>query len=221
MPQPASTVGDILTVEWGTEQIGRRPALAALVMELIAICAHTDITMAEILSICLKSGKQNGLAMYFAATSAEARNAMVQAAAENSLPRRDLRIFNRVRKVFKPTKDRRNEFVHHIWATSPQLPDGLLLVDPRDELAVRVGLEESTKRARRSTAPFSFEALLAKTPYYSKTDLEREVRDANNRAVLVSLVSKMLREKGTQRVQTRTRLISLLPPEKPSGTQPR
>lgn len=46
-----------------------------------------------------------------------------------------LELFETLRAIVKTSEKRRDKFAHHRWGISADLPDALLLIDPRDEFA--------------------------------------------------------------------------------------
>jgi hypothetical protein len=129
-PQPLSKIKSDASVILGPEALSGYPHLASFVMQVIAIWAHIEGNLASMLTNCLRSDIATGAAMYQALISADAKRAALNAVAQSYLSESDFRIFQAVMKVVKPSRDRRNDFAHHIWAFSPEVPDALLLMHP-------------------------------------------------------------------------------------------
>jgi hypothetical protein len=140
MPQPLSRVrskSPSLTV-FGPQALSAAPNLVALPMQVIAIWAAIESMQAQMLARMLKAEVRTGIAMFQALASAEARKAALNAAAQVSLSAEDARLLQAVSKVTKASRDRRNEYAHHIWGVLGQPVEALLLVDPKDYLRDRV-----------------------------------------------------------------------------------
>ncbi|MCH8001642.1 MAG: hypothetical protein IIA34_08305 [Proteobacteria bacterium] len=165
--------------------------------------------MGEILALCLKGQTRVGVSMYHATTSAEAKHAMIKSAVEVSRSKRDNILFNKILKAIKPIRDRRNDFAHHLWGTSSSISDGLLLIDPRDELAYSIAWHHTARTGRWPKALMStFGGYdLSKIYVYRKNDLERELKNALDGLYCVGLFRNFLTQKGSERAETRKTLI--------------
>ena len=71
------------------------------------------------------------MAMYEALSGGESRRAALEGAARAALPEADFLLFKAVEKVLSPARRIRNEFAHHIWGTTTEIPNALLLIDPK------------------------------------------------------------------------------------------
>jgi hypothetical protein len=109
-------------------------------MTAIAKWADIDKTLAELLLLMLGSPDlEVGMSMFQALNSGEAKRAALLAAAAEALKDRadDHNLFRAVLHTTSSSRDRRNEFAHHLWGTAKELPDALLLVDPRAAIKQR------------------------------------------------------------------------------------
>lgn len=210
MPQPLSHFGEVNDLSIGPGAFLRRTHLASLIIEYINVCSYIDAAMGEILAFCLKSQTRVGVSMYHATTSAEAKYAMITAAVGVSLSRRDGTLFNKVMKVVKPIRNRRNSFAHHLWATSSSVPNGLLLIDPREELVQSIAWRHLMRTGRLPKALIATFAGydLSKIFVYRKNDLEREIKDAHAGLYCVDLFRDFLNKKGPRRVEQRRKLVA-------------
>lgn len=111
--------------------MSKRPTLAAKVAETIGIWAAIDSEILSIATAILDTDYIAVSAMLGALTSSEVKAAALLAAASEVLCANDLALFKKVREITKASRNRRNEFAHHIWIYSDDLPDALLLVDPK------------------------------------------------------------------------------------------
>ncbi|MHB1233898.1 MAG: hypothetical protein ACYCZQ_15135 [Burkholderiales bacterium] len=111
--------------------MSERPTLAVKVAEVISIWSAIESEILSIATDILDTDYVAVAAMLGALTSSEAKTAALVAAATEVLNRTDLALFNKVREATKASRNRRNEFAHHIWMYSDDLPDALLLIDPK------------------------------------------------------------------------------------------
>jgi hypothetical protein len=82
-------------------------------------------------------------AMLGSLRSSSAQIDAVAAAGKAKLKGRDLELFEAVIMITRSAAKKRNMVAHHIWAYSSDLPDALLLVDPRAYANIYVDLHTS------------------------------------------------------------------------------
>jgi hypothetical protein len=130
-PQPLSRVRRDASTHFDPDVLLTHPKLAVYPMATISRWARTDATLAELLSAMLKSQDLAvGMAMYQALVGGTARQSALFAAAEEALSTEDFWLLQAVIRANKPSRDQRNEFAHHLWGHSADVPNALLLVDP-------------------------------------------------------------------------------------------
>jgi hypothetical protein len=129
MPQPLSKVKSIKFSIWGTIAMSERPLLALAITQVIAAWAETELRLAGLLAIFLKSEMPTGMSMYLNLTSAESRRAVLNGAAQKALTAEKYELYSKTMRAIKPVRDRRNEFAHGIWGFCHELPDALLWVN--------------------------------------------------------------------------------------------
>jgi hypothetical protein len=129
MPQPLYKVNTEAEVFTGFGQDPEKLALCPYITRVIGAWAYSDHLIACMLNNFLKADYAVTAAMYNALTSAEARKAAFLAAAKLAVPDR-YDLIQAVLAATRPSRRRRNDFAHHVWAHSPQIDEALLLVDP-------------------------------------------------------------------------------------------
>ena len=144
-------------------------------MAVIARWSDIDKTLAELLLLMLKSPDLKvGMAMFQALNSGEAKRAALLAAAAEALRGNvdDHNLFLAVLRTIKGSRDRRNEFAHQLWGVARELPDALLLVDPKDWVKHTTALKSYDKGlSSRDTKEFfhaMFKITLASPPIRRK-----------------------------------------------------
>lgn len=134
MPQPLSRVAPDAHFEIGnvgTRSLAQRPALAVMAMEAIAAWSHVDSFMLK-LYVELAGGEEaDAAAVYLAMESSRAKATLVTVLAERKLSPDNLKLLRAIIKVSESAQKDRDKLAHWVWGTSPQLPDALLLADPR------------------------------------------------------------------------------------------
>lgn len=134
MPQPLSRVCQNAKPSFYIDGIYARPSLAAHVMRTIATWAMIENIMGHLLAYMLGEEGRPALAMYYALTSGAARTDAFRAAARERLDAERIECFDAIMLRARPAAIRRNEFAHHVWGVTPELPDALLLADPKDKI---------------------------------------------------------------------------------------
>ena len=109
------------------------PKLGNMVLYVIAQWAHIDIKLTEIMTNFLKSDYLVVFAMLQGLSGAEAKRGAIDAAAVQALSPDDMLLYRAVMKIIKPSRERRNEFAHHIWGTCREVPNALVLMHPKHQ----------------------------------------------------------------------------------------
>lgn len=139
MPQPISRVfpnASIIYGNAGERPLLQRPDLAALAMEAIASWSNVEGFMLR-LFVKLFGGKESLATEVFLSLKGQtAKDSAIRAAADFSLKDRpdELRILKAILAIAGTNEKYRNKLAHHTWGLSPNIPDALLLVDPRASL---------------------------------------------------------------------------------------
>jgi hypothetical protein len=128
MPQPLSKVRRKAEIVLGASALIARPDFASQVMRVIAAWSLIDSTLASLLINLLKADTSAGAAIYGALNGSEAKRAVLLAAVDTNHPEWQRLLLRAVLKAVKPSRDQRNDFAHNVYASSPQLPDAVLLI---------------------------------------------------------------------------------------------
>ena len=183
MPNPLSRVSPRASAYFAPDALLQRSELAPLVAHVIGTWARCDYAIAALLTQFLKSDFKVVYAMYESLTSNEARRAVIHAAAQASLPSDRFELFQRVMRAVTASRTTRNDFVHKIWAISPEIPEALLLVDISDFMIPNINVSEMMAWKRQShPKPESFAIKSLERKHilvYRKKELEHAVKQAN------------------------------------------
>ena len=116
----------------GDRTLARRGALAVLAMEAIASWSNVEAFMLSFF-VTLLGGETLASTVYLALDGSGPKMAAIRAAASAALgatPER-LSLFRALLDIAKTNQKARDKLAHWTWGYSPQLPDALLLVDPK------------------------------------------------------------------------------------------
>ncbi|WP_223496354.1 hypothetical protein [Pseudomonas sp. A-RE-26] len=139
MPQPISRLYPDANIHYGNagdRPLLQRPDLAALAMEAIASWSNVEAFMLR-LFVELFGGKESlATEVFLALNGQSAKDSAIRAAAGFSLKDRPevFQVLNAILAIAGTNEKHRNKLAHHTWGFSPNIPDGLLLVDPRTSL---------------------------------------------------------------------------------------
>jgi hypothetical protein len=133
--QPLNRVKPAANVVFGEDNtMQKRPELAVLVAECITQFANLESMMGLSLALILDANQKAVLAMYSAFDSRASQMKLLKAAAESELEKKHCDIFDAVITLFvKPAMRDRDKFAHWVWGYAPELPDALLLMEPREK----------------------------------------------------------------------------------------
>lgn len=135
MPQPLSKVCPDASYEIGnvgTRSLLMRPELGLKAMEVIATWSHVESFMLSTYVELAGGDNADAAAVYLAMETSSAKSAAINTLAELKLTQDNLVLLKAIIKILKSSEKHRNKLAHWIWGTSDQIPDGLLLADPRD-----------------------------------------------------------------------------------------
>lgn len=203
-PRPLSCLSKRGTATFTPDALVERADHALLAMRVISIWSMTDHTFSVMASMFLRADFEVVNEMLQALTSSEGRRAAIAAAARASLTEDDLNLYRAVLKVTKPSRERRNDFAHHIWGYLTRPHDVVLLADPKAISAYNA----STQAKQVGLKPRAAKALdISKILVFRIKDLEEEVAAAKLAQRLVTQFSKAISGEHSA-TQARTALSS-------------
>lgn len=185
-PQPLSRVRHESGFTFDPGALRKRPTLAPFVLDVIAIWSNTDSMLAQITSTFLNADFEVVTAMLQALASSEGRLAAMRAAAKHVLSDEDYQLLEAVLKVTKPSRERRNQFAHHLWGYAEELPEALLLMDPKHLHMMSAEMNADSAKRKMGWHSTSFDvgdaltALQANVFVYRENDLRESVQAAED-----------------------------------------
>lgn len=181
-----------------------------IVMGINSLHAHIDHLWGLIFIDLMHAAPRVGYQIYQSLSGGVARRAAIDAAAKERLSEADYQLFAAVGRALAPQRRRRNDFSHHLWGTSPEVPDALLLADPAgtaEHQANRITYIATLMKTREA----------APTPQQDRSKIQvftraalieayKEAEEARN--ILVALSFTLHRETGERiDAQSRKRLL--------------
>lgn len=134
MPQPLSSLlskDDPWSITINPHELAKHPQRTVQVAEVIARASSIEHGLAMILVHVLHASPEPAFAMFSEVMDAGNRRAMIVAAAKAALSADDSESLEAIMSVVRTQIDHRNKFAHWLWGACEQVPDALLLVDPR------------------------------------------------------------------------------------------
>ncbi len=136
MPQPLSRVAPNATIAIGTpgdRHLARHPDLALLAIEAVASWSKVESFFLQLFVQLLGGNGALAAEVFLSLQGQAAKSAAIRAAADSVLRERqqELKVLNAILSIAATCEKDRNKLAHWTWGDSPNLPDALLLVDPR------------------------------------------------------------------------------------------
>jgi hypothetical protein len=159
--------------------------------------------------------------MLQALTGAGGKRAAMDAAAKAALSAEDYPFYEALMKAIRSSRNRRNDFVHHLWGYSPDIPDALLLLDPKEALASQFATERYISDHVSGKTP-TIESMRNNPMVYTSKDLEAAEKEAVDANSLIWNFSQCLfRAKDGECFLSRSELLQIpaiqlaIPPQSP------
>lgn len=112
-----------------------QPQIAILIAQCIAEWSETELALGLFLAYLLGADTPAAVSMYSAVDNRAAQLRMIEAAAERKLPPAHHEIFQALMlSVIRPAMRERDRLAHWCWASTPEIPDALLIVNPQENL---------------------------------------------------------------------------------------
>lgn len=136
MPQPLSRVlpnASLFIGNAGDRPLERHPALATVALEAIASWSNVEAFLLHLFIQLLGGNESLATSVYLSLEGQSAKTGAIKAAAKNALVNREqeLQVLEALLSFAKTNEKERNKLAHWVWGDSPNLPDALLLLDPR------------------------------------------------------------------------------------------
>lgn len=212
--QPFSKIGADGNYAFGTDILGGREHLTALVTTAIAGWSSVQAFLGHTFAELIGGKTPVTMSMYAAFDSFAVQRQMLLTAAKELLPERHYEVFRLTLKVVEAAGIERHRFAHWLWgiSTDPKFSTKiLLLVDPRHSWKVRVANIRHWRRPAKNVLwqeinqprldPSEIRA-------YTAADLGRVCRQMEVAARLAAALSDLVRAKPKQRLLIRRALLA-------------
>src|SRR5271156_4524441 len=135
-------------------------------------------------------------AMLQALIGAGGKRAAMDAAAKSALSEEDCLYYDALMRAIKTSRNKRNDFVHHLWGISPDIPDALLLLDPTQAIASQFAIESYISDHASGVAPL-IKGIKNNPMVYFASDLSAaEAEDSECNRLIWSFIQCVFRSSG-------------------------
>lgn len=100
-------------------------------MQVIESASELEASILRLFVILLGGNETVAASVYLALDSAGPKTAAIAAVAKVVLNEKQQLVLTAIQKMERTNRKARDKFAHHTWAFSKDLPDAILLVDPR------------------------------------------------------------------------------------------
>ncbi|NQV55930.1 MAG: hypothetical protein HQ503_08745 [Rhodospirillales bacterium] len=193
-------------------ELYKRPELVLKIMQVISIWAFTEKQHVSLAAKFLNSDFEVVFDMLNALVSVEGRRAAIIAAAKSALNDDDFNLYEATMRTMKASRDRRNDYAHHIWTVTDHLPDALLLIDPKYLVQHDAELERAYLEIDQTTFEEGDKISLpgvdhSKIMVYREPDFRKDLGDARL-ASLDMLILEVALSSRPSSDQARSELLS-------------
>lgn len=138
------------------EAIIKRHALSLAGMHAVTQYSMLEPLLSVVMTKLLGSDPRPAVAILAVIKNSSIRNEALRSVAEESLNADDLALFNAVLGVVDSADKERNRLAHWLWAIDDQLPDAVVLLDPRKYASmnsdVAVAMAKGSTSVEQATA---------------------------------------------------------------------
>jgi hypothetical protein len=199
MPQPLDRVirnGEFRPYKVRPDEIVLNdPELAKLVVSIFALWASIEHSLSLLFVSVLGADAEPAIAMFATLTAQRLQMGALEAAAKAALSPDDFDVFCAAIRMTDSVQTPRNHLAHWIWGTCEQLPDALLLAEPK---AQKDRDRELKLAIERTDGPDVREIINlgrydpATVLVYRRGDLERAKGDLEDAQMVVALLTVYL-----------------------------
>src|ERR1700730_10603193 len=131
MFQPLSRVKRHAQVRHDPNALDDKPEMAKHVSNIFAYWGLIEHRLSLMLVRVLGADAVPALAMFSTLTAQHLQLGALEAAAKAALTQQEFDVFKAATNVTDSVQTPRNQLAHWVWASAPQLPDALLLAEPK------------------------------------------------------------------------------------------
>ncbi len=185
-PQPLLKTYPNAGMAFAPELTINRPEVAAWIAQCITCWSWVETQTSGLFTLLLGLNVEAGMELYNSFGGASLKENGIKILARSNLERADYEIIDALLKVVNSHQRTRDKIAHWYWGLSDQIPDGLVLIDPKD-LLIRNARVEAKLRVGEHATHDDLRIPLEKVYVYRIKDLQA---DATAFTELADLVTK-------------------------------
>jgi hypothetical protein len=185
-PQPLLKLYPNAGISFTPESVIERPEVAAWIGQCITCWTWVETQTSRFFSLLPDLNIEAGMELYNSFGGASLKQNGIKILARSKLPRQSFEIIEALLKVIDSHQKIRDKIAHWYWGISDQIPDGLVLVDPKQILLRDARIKDMHLRADHPTVE-DYRFPLDRVRVYRVMDLQA---DANAFIELAKLVNK-------------------------------
>jgi hypothetical protein len=185
-PQPLLKVCSNATVELSLQRVIERPQVAAWIAECIACWSIVEYETSRLFTLLLDVNVEAGMELYNQFGGASLKESGIKALARSKLHRKDFEIIEALLKAINSHEKTRNKIAHWYWGISDQVPDGLVLIDPKELLILSARIrDKAINRKKGERTKYDFGIPLDNMYAYRIKDLRLDAAAFSDLAILI------------------------------------
>jgi hypothetical protein len=189
MPKPLSSLPSNIRIDLGNSHnrpTEHHPELGLLAMDVIASYAILETFLASVFVELLGTTPDHAAAIYLALDSQSIKNTALRAVAATTLTELEQLYLEALFSVIKSAGKLRHKLAHWAWGFSPDLPNAVLLGDPRALGKFNLGISKFTTTPEHVDAVKWLQFPRDSVLVYCKADFEDALKSIRRAIVLTS-----------------------------------
>jgi hypothetical protein len=154
---PIKTLIDGPRIALNPQALMERPDVAAWVAQCIANWSWVDSATGTLFVNLVGTNMSAGAILYAEMTSALAKDRSLRALGLARLEKADIPLLEALMSLLKSGQATRDKLAHWYWGVCEQIPDGLVLVDPRYLMKHRANMLELYEKGELTTEHMAFD----------------------------------------------------------------
>ncbi len=177
-PQPLNYIRPDVKLSIKTDSFIHRPEIAVAVAQCLDKWSWVEVQTAQLYVALCRTNHENAATYFCALESSKAKTDAIRVLAMNAMGYDDYRLIVAILKLIKSLQRVRDRLAHWLWTTSDDLPEAIIIYDPKSLIRSRAhyaswtdsGTDHSDMKNRWKTLGVPKEEMFV----YRLQDLERD-----------------------------------------------
>jgi hypothetical protein len=195
-PQPLLKICPNAGLSFTPESVIDRPEVAAWIGQCMACWSWVETQTSRLFTLLIEVNVEAGVELYNLGFASVKVNA-IRVLARSKLATPHYKLIDALLKVIESQEKTRNKIAHWCWGISDQIPDGLVLIDPKQILIRDARIMDKAARGDRQTAD-DYRYPLDCVYVYRLSDLQADAKAFLDLAGLVNRCHGLARLQGNR-----------------------